>query len=86
MSDAHPFSYLAQAQAVHATLDDALASIPRGKRGALLAQAVTVDGETRESLTVAARLGDSWQLAAGAEWDGDVKHKAALSFGVMGSW
>lgn len=89
MSDptVNPFSYLAEAQAVHATMDQALAAIPAGKRGALLAQAVTDQyGVTHEQLMVAARIGSNWQLAGGADWDGNLKDKASISVGVMGAW
>lgn len=82
-----PFSYGAEAAAVHATLDAAIGTIPAGKRGALLTRYVlNPDGTQSESVQVAAKLGSNWEVAAGGAWDGNVTHKPGVSFAVAGSW
>lgn len=75
-----PFDPAALRAAVHDSLDQALASIPEGRRGALL---VLVDQDGARA-QVAAKLGGKWQLAAGADrpWDGPIVGRIALA----GSW
>lgn len=76
----NPFSPDSIASAVHSTLDAALASIPDNKRGALLVLA----GPEGMQVMAAARIGNNWQLAAGAgkPWDGPLTAHVA----VAGSW
>lgn len=74
------FSLASTAKSVHASLDEAFAAIPDGHRGAFFVLA----DETGARAVVAARIGDHWQLAAGADkpWHGPVSGLV----GLMGSW
>lgn len=61
---------------------DALAAIPTGKRGALLVRA---DPNGNAVATFAARYGDHWKLAVGADYHiGDKRPSGYVA--VEGSW
>ena len=80
MSD---FSAAATAAAVHATMDQALAVIPPGKRGALLGQVVeTANGPQAEAIFVE-KISTGWAVTLGGAFD---KTGPSAKFGVMGSW
>ena len=84
MSDPNPFSPSATSQAVHATLDQALQSVPAGKRAVLLGRVDTNGDVITGSLMVAGKFGDHWEVAAGGGVD--THAKASGSIVVMGSW
>ena len=85
MPTPNPFSYTATAQSVHSTLDDAMAAIPTGKTGVLLAKASdsTATGGSAD-FTVAMKIGDRWKIAAGADWE--ERGNSSVQFAVMDSW
>ena len=74
------FSHDALQKATHDSLDSAFKSIPDGRRGALI---VLVDQDGARA-SVAAKIGDHWQLAAGTAkpWNGPI----VGSIAVAGSW
>lgn len=61
--DPDPFGRPFASDETKTLIADALAAIPQGKRGALLVRA---DSQGFAIAQVAARLGDSWKVAAGA--------------------
>lgn len=79
-----PFDAAALSKAVHASLDQALATIPPGKRGALLMQVQMVNGTPMAGFTVAGHINGNWEIAAGGSWDGKTKPSAQIA--VMGAW
>lgn len=80
----NPFDYASTSKAIHATLDQALATIPPGKRGALLMQLDLANGTPVAHFTVAGHIDGNWEVAAGGAWDGKATPSAQIA--VMGSW
>lgn len=78
------FSAAALAAAVHSTLEETMATIPPGKRGALLAQVVETANGPQASAVVAAHIGGIWQVAGGGSYDRT--SGLAAKFGLMGAW
>jgi hypothetical protein len=85
MPDPTPiFTPAALSKSVHDTLDQAMVAIPPGQDGAILIDGtVTSAGRPAAHVLIATRIGDHWQLAAGAGWDG---HAVEGKVAMMGSW
>lgn len=66
-------------KAVHASLDDATAALPPGKRGAVLIDAT----QDRVRALLVFKAGDAWTVAAEAQYDGEA---VAGKVAVAGSW
>ncbi len=75
-----PFGRTPIADSVKLAIDQAFATVPEGKRGALL----VIADERGPRAMLAARLGDHWKVAAGGgvPWGGKVYGTAA----VEASW
>ena len=73
------FSLANTAKSVHASIDEALLAIPKGKRSAVLIDATN----ERVQMLLAIRAGDNWQIAGGAVYDG--AHVAGR-VSLAGSW
>lgn len=78
VSSEPPFTPIADA--VRVSIRDAFTAVPKGKRGALL----VIADEHGARATVAANIGGSWRVAAGAAkpWNGPVTGTVA----IIGSW
>lgn len=66
-------------QAVRDSLEESIATIAPGKKGALLIDATS----ERVQLLLAAKVGDAWTIAGTAAYDG---HHIAGKVAVAGSW
>lgn len=66
-------------KAVHASLDEAMRAVPKGKRSAVLIDATN----ERVQLLLAIKAGDSWQFTADATYDGS---HVAGHVSLLGSW
>lgn len=70
-------------QSVHDTLDAALAAIPDGKSGALLVDGTLTHGGAAARVVLAQRVGKTWAVSIGGDWDG---HHVGGKVAIAGSW
>jgi hypothetical protein len=67
------------AKSIHASLDDATAAIPAGKKSAVLIDATN----ERVRMLLALKAGDNWTIAGEMAYDGD---RVLGKVSVAGSW
>ena len=82
-----PLSPQTIADAVHLTLDSALAQIPVGQHGALLGHVDLLSGQPTGGITIAEKLNADWAVAFdGGITDSNGRANPSVGFAIRGSW